>query len=925
MNKLNTRSVHRFARKEIAIAVALMVGSVGVTGFVNSAESDNDEELPRLVDPAGILDPELLFVLNGNSESDSTGEKSRPVDKVDAEEEQAERAEKGVLPADVSVEKVEFADGSNENNVGVDDKQPTLAAANSVVDSSEADTQQSMADAAAPLLIDPTQSLIDAGIIEGEPSSTSAKELTTEIENTERITTVNDPLKNADTPELADLNKLGNTLEDADNTVNNQIVPVEQSPNKQVEAKSQKTVIVSKKDVVDDAHVAVDSNKRSKAKAGASVAAKTDARSVKYNEVELAKPSVSTQTNSIRTVRIAKPESQFALNENRQKRSKSSLKDRIRAQSKDKVNTKAQQRTLVQNEVPMVSGIDTTTDSADLQALHALEAAAGIAPQATPDSLLAMEADAGLSDPISSDEAQRILTDDVPVMGVAMEHTGIDSGSELSAQSIDPELPKPLVPKIVLAEQPLESIPFEELLRKAFGDNPGIVMAEERIEQAVQQSNQIGAYRFPTIALTSSLGPEYNEDKGNDDPGINSPGKNVRVSLTQMLFDGGTSKSSFRRSNSLIDAAEADSQITVEELFIELAVHYVDYWRYQVELGQAGDFVATMEELVDDLDSMFQAGATSKLEVDFARARVASARGAESEATASLNNSFSELEYLVPGLAKFIANSPEEFSHFNLLDIEEYLENGAAFNSGFVTNQKNVDATRLKVRSAKGQYMPTVNVELSGSYIEDEGEPSDARLKAAAKLLVNYTFYNGGERRGGVRRAEAQLRELEAERVQLERDVFRQIDQSFNSITSSKIALEAVNDEITAHEELQRLNRQNLALGTVNIMELIDVEERLFNANSRRNEIIATMHQEYFTLLIASGYTEDVLENYKMALAEGDTLVIPIPENVDKEIQEDIEEGMVDQVPGEISNEIDDVIDTEMTSGSGLLDEQAFE
>ena len=146
--------------------------------------------------------------------------------------------------------------------------------------------------------------------------------------------------------------------------------------------------------------------------------------------------------------------------------------------------------------------------------------------------------------------------------------------------------------------------------------------------------------------------------------------------------------------------------------------------------------------------------------------------------------------------------------------------------------------------------------------IDDEGGPSERRDKAAAKLLLNYTLYSGGERKGAVRRAKAQLRELEAELVQLERDVFRAIDQAYNHITTSRLTLDAVVAEIAANQELQRLNRKNLDLGTINIIELIDVEERLFSANSRKAEVVAGMYQEYLDLMISAGFTPDVLKRF---------------------------------------------------------------
>jgi outer membrane protein TolC len=438
----------------------------------------------------------------------------------------------------------------------------------------------------------------------------------------------------------------------------------------------------------------------------------------------------------------------------------------------------------------------------------------------------------------------------------------------VSLTSIDPHFSPPELPEIFLTDELLATLRFTDLLALGLIDNPGIIMAEERVKQAVEQSNQVGAFRYPSIAVSSTVGPEYNDPVASEESGVATTiGKNVKFTLTHQLYDGGAARSNFNRSNRLINAAEAESQIELESLLLEIVVNYIDYWRYQVELSEADSFVAVMNDLVDNLNSMFMAGATSKLEVDFARARVASARGAKSEATAAKNNAFSELEFLVPGLARFTANSPEKFSDFILLSLEDYMEKGAASNSGFITNQMNIEATKMKVRASKGLFKPTVNVELTGSYIDDEGQPSEPRMKAAAKFLLNYTFYSGGERRGGLRRAQSQLRELESERALLERDVFREIDQSFNNITASRLALDAVNDEINAHQELQRLNRQNLALGTVNILELIDVEERLFNASSRKYEVLATMYQEYFTLLVSAGFTAEILAKYELELA----------------------------------------------------------
>ncbi len=410
---------------------------------------------------------------------------------------------------------------------------------------------------------------------------------------------------------------------------------------------------------------------------------------------------------------------------------------------------------------------------------------------------------------------------------------------------------------------------FEAVLHKAMANNPAIDVADARIDQAIELSRQNGSYRFPTIALSSTLGPEHNDPAPNTESGhAVTTGRNLKLSVTQLLYDGGSSKAEYERSQRLEGAANAEARIEVEDLFLDVVNYYIDYWRYQYELTQADQFVSTMDKLVADLGAMYRGGAASKLEVDFARARLASAQGVQSSATASLNNSLSELEYLVPGLQKFKAMSPEDFAAIRLKPLADYIEQGAVSNSGFVTNRFSREATQLRVDAQKGRYLPSVDFELSGSIIDDEGGPSVQRDKVAAKLLINYTLYSGGERKGGVRRAEAQLRELEAERVQLERDVFRAIDQSYNSITSARLTLDAVISEISANEDLQKLNRRNLELGTINIIELIDVEERLFNARSRKGEVVATMYQEYLDLMVSAGLSTELLEQYSLQLPE---------------------------------------------------------
>ena len=144
MNMMNTRSEYRFVRKDIAIAVALVIASFGTTevAFAQSAEVANTvadtnagETSPTLVDPAGIIDPELLSILNSMSNTADFTSVGIP-DEIAREvaEQQAER---------------------------IDTREPGMAAALPVTGNMEAAGESVDA---SPSIIDPASVLRDIGV-----------------------------------------------------------------------------------------------------------------------------------------------------------------------------------------------------------------------------------------------------------------------------------------------------------------------------------------------------------------------------------------------------------------------------------------------------------------------------------------------------------------------------------------------------------------------------------------------------------------------------------------------------------------------------------------------------------------------------------------------------------------------------------------
>ncbi len=400
------------------------------------------------------------------------------------------------------------------------------------------------------------------------------------------------------------------------------------------------------------------------------------------------------------------------------------------------------------------------------------------------------------------------------------------------------------------------------MLGLALEKNPEIMMALQREQQAHFSMKQARAYRYPSLEFTGTYGPEYNDPSSTSaiDPNITrdvAPGRNSSLSLLKLLYDGGTSKYELRRREEVTNASALETRIVAEDIVSDLVEAYTDVLRFQRDNTDAQQFVVEMQSLTDTLETMFDAGAASKVELDFARSRLASARAETGEVRASLNDAFSNLEFLTGPIDDFIAIEPLRIESTALLPMEDYVTQGMQGNADIMLNQSNQTAARHRIRAENGKRMPTVEFEIRSETLADEGGQLDTRYTHEAKFNVNYLLFDGFNRKFARDGAKARLTELEYEKDMLKKQVKRRISRAYNQVTANQITLAAAGDEVKANKELQRLNRKNLEKGNINIIELIDVEERLYNAQSNRHRLNAEIYQNYYELLLASGLLKD--------------------------------------------------------------------
>ncbi|MEM7098434.1 MAG: TolC family protein [Pseudomonadota bacterium] len=400
-----------------------------------------------------------------------------------------------------------------------------------------------------------------------------------------------------------------------------------------------------------------------------------------------------------------------------------------------------------------------------------------------------------------------------------------------------------------------------QILEQALANNPEVGMALAREEQAQWFHRESKAYKYPSVDVINEFGPEYNRPatnaSGNEDV---TPGRSLTFRISHLLYDGGVSESEEARRFEVRKSTELETRLIIEDLVLETTRTYLRVLQQQQVAQAAEEFVSEMTEIVDKIEVMYENGAASKLELDFAKARLASATAETGNTAAQLNDAVSGLEFFTGALPPFTAVPPQAMEHLHVGSLEYYQSVAQRKNANILLSQTNKAAERLKIRGQRGQFHPILSINFGSRTLADEGGNQSLRNTSEVKLRAEYFLFDGGARRSRLNRAKARLKELEWEDQLLLNELERNVKQAYNQITTNRLTLNATRDEINYNRELRRLNRQNLEIGDISIIELIEVEERLFNSQASWFQVSAEVLQSYYDLLIEVGEFNQVVQ-----------------------------------------------------------------
>jgi NodT family efflux transporter outer membrane factor (OMF) lipoprotein len=162
------------------------------------------------------------------------------------------------------------------------------------------------------------------------------------------------------------------------------------------------------------------------------------------------------------------------------------------------------------------------------------------------------------------------------------------------------------------------------LMEGAVSENLSLKEALSRVRQARIQRGITGADRFPSVNASGSAGRSYREDAEGDFTGTDSFMLGLDASWELDIFGG--VRRSLEASDAELEATQESYRNVLVSLLAETATNYIQLRSYQSRLSVAEANLKTQEETFSITQWRYQAGLTTGLDVERARANLEGTR-----------------------------------------------------------------------------------------------------------------------------------------------------------------------------------------------------------------------------------------------------------------------------------------------------------
>ncbi|MEO0990656.1 MAG: TolC family protein [Pseudomonadota bacterium] len=377
------------------------------------------------------------------------------------------------------------------------------------------------------------------------------------------------------------------------------------------------------------------------------------------------------------------------------------------------------------------------------------------------------------------------------------------------------------------------ALSVEETILFVLESNPEIQAAEANKQAIEFELDQARSFWAPRVELEGRTGASLND--GSTTPDLSASddtiyGYEFSGRLTQLIFDGGATRSEIERNAYRIDAAALRVLERSEVLSLEAVRLYADVLRSRELVAAAQRNQSYHREVLSRIQTAFDNGVVGLGDLQQAEERVFQAEDTvfEFELTAA---------EIVADFIEIVGVAPQGLGAVPRLGGRVPTTLDAALGLARRNNptirflQADVGAAEAFSRETNANRSPILNLEAEARYGEDvngfEGEVRDAEIG----LVLRYEF-QGNRKRADRQEQARRVSESRATLLTQTRVVEREVRQTWSGLNIVRRRLSTLERQTERAREVRGTYEQEYEVGNRSLLDLLNTQAALFQAEA---------------------------------------------------------------------------------------------
>ena len=322
------------------------------------------------------------------------------------------------------------------------------------------------------------------------------------------------------------------------------------------------------------------------------------------------------------------------------------------------------------------------------------------------------------------------------------------------------------------------------------------------------------------------------------------------------MIDFGRRRGELLRQAARVDGASLRVLERSEFIGLQVARQYLDVILQQRVAAAAQDNATFHRNLVGDLARGVDQGSISVADQQQAEERLQSAIVREQEAAQSLEDARISLRSLT-GLDIGNVTLPPSLAAAMPPSLEQAIGQARTRNPLVRQAQADVDAANGAVKSAEGELLPTIGLEVRGRVGEDidgfQGETNDIQ----GRVVMRWDVFDGGINRA---RVQEEVRKASMARYALHqrlREAEEDVRTAWNALESQGRVLQALDRQASVSDDLLLSYRSQFNVGRRSLLDVLDAQNTRFNTQVRLETArFSQLFAQYQTLAATNNFLD---------------------------------------------------------------------